>query len=212
MILGGYFTFSFLARLPWLGLVFPFLFPVSLAWRVGTGREFHRDRPGAAPAPAPEDPRSRRPAADALAAGRGRLAWREAVSARTRSSSRRSTSTWATANLDPVAQPMPSARAAADQGVRPRLEVVVVVGQAGDVDQALDRQLDEPAEEAEVLDADDDGVERLADLLLQVGQQLDPDQLALGGLGPALGPGAVLAQDDQLVEVALAASCPPGSR
>ena len=67
------------------------------------------------------------------------------------------------ADLDPVAQAVAAARAAADEGVRPRFEVVVVVGQAGDVDQALDRQLDEPAEEAEVLDADDDGVERLAD-------------------------------------------------
>ena len=67
------------------------------------------------------------------------------------------------ADLDPVAEPMPPARAAADQRVRPRLQVVVVVGQAGDVDQALDRQLDQPAEEAEVLDADDDGVELLAD-------------------------------------------------
>ena len=87
--------------------------------------------------------------------------------------------------------------------MRPGFEVVIVVGQAGDVDQALDRQLDEPAEEAEVLDADDDGVERLADVVLQVGQELDLDQLALGGLGPALGPRAVLGQDDQLVDVAL---------
>ena len=106
-------------------------------------------------------------------------------------------------DLDPVAQPVAAARAAADQGVRPRFEVVVVVGQAGDVDQALDRQLDEPAEEAEVLDADDDRVESLADVLLEVGQELDLDQLALGRLGPALGPGAVLGQDGQLVVVAL---------
>ena len=56
---------------------------------------------------------------------------------------------------DAVAQPVPAPRTAADQGVRPGLEVVVIVGQAGDVDQALDGQLDEPAEEAEVLDADD---------------------------------------------------------
>ena len=63
-----------------------------------------------------------------------------------------------------VAQPVPAARSAADQGVRSGLEVVVVVAQAGDVDQALDRQLDEPAEEAEVLDADDDRVEGLADV------------------------------------------------
>ena len=88
------------------------------------------------------------------------------------------------------------------------LQVVVIVGQAGDVHQALDRQLDEPAEEAEVLDADDDGVELLADAAFQVGEQLDLDQLALGGLGPALGPGAVLAQDGQLVERCRAASCP----
>ena len=39
-------------------------------------------------------------------------------------------------------------------------------------------------------------------LPFQVGQQLDPDQLALGGLGPPLGPRAVLAQDEQLVDVA----------
>ena len=83
----------------------------------------------------------------------------------------------------------------------PGFQVIVVVGQAGDVDQPLDRQLDEAAEQAEILDADDHGVEGLADLLFQVGEQLDPDQLALGGLGPALGPGAVLGQDDQLVVV-----------
>ena len=69
-------------------------------------------------------------------------------------------------DLDAVAQPVAPAGAAADQRVRPGLQVVVVVGQAGDVDQPLDRQLDEPAEEAEVLDADDDRVERLADRAL----------------------------------------------
>ena len=56
-----------------------------------------------------------------------------------------------------------------------------------------------PAEEAEILDLDDDRVEGLADLILQVGEQLHPDQLAFGGLGPSLGARAVLAQDDQLV-------------
>ena len=68
--------------------------------------------------------------------------------------------------------------------------------------QPFDRQLHEPAEEAEILDADDDRMELLADLPLQVGQQLDADQLPLGRLGPAFGPRAVLAQDDQLVGVA----------
>ena len=70
------------------------------------------------------------------------------------------------------------------------------------MDQALDRQLAQPAEKPEVLDSDDDGVKGLADLLFEVGEQLDPDQLALGGLGPALGARAVLAQHDQLVMVA----------
>ena len=98
---------------------------------------------------------------------------------------------------------MPSPRAPADQGVGPRLEIVVVVGQAGDVDQALDGQLDQAAEEAEILDADDRsrGTPRRSSGF-QVGQQLDLDQLALGGLGPPLGARAVLAQDDQLVDVA----------
>ena len=52
-----------------------------------------------------------------------------------------------------IAQPVAAARPAADQGVRPGLEIIVVVRQAGDVDQALDRQLAQPAEQAEVLDA-----------------------------------------------------------
>ena len=101
-----------------------------------------------------------------------------------------------------VAQAVAATGAAADQGVRPLFEVVIVVGEAADVEQALDRELDEPAEEAEVLDADDHRVEGLADAALQVGQQLDLDQLALGRLGPALGPRAVLGQDGQLVVVA----------
>ena len=42
-------------------------------------------------------------------------------------------------DLDPVAQPVPAARAAADQGVRPLFQVKVVVAQARDVDQALGR-------------------------------------------------------------------------
>ena len=73
------------------------------------------------------------------------------ASARTRSSTRRSTSTWAIRTTIAVAQAVAAARAAADQGVGPGLEVVVVVGQRRDVDQALDRQLDEAAEQAEVL-------------------------------------------------------------
>ena len=80
------------------------------------------------------------------------------------------------------------------------------------MDQPLGGELDEPAEEAEVLDADDHRVERLADVAGQVGQQLDLDQLALGGLGPALGPGAVLGQGGQLVEVRLSASCRRAAR
>ena len=97
---------------------------------------------------------------------------------------------------------MAAAGAAADQGVRAGFEVIVVVGQAGDVDQSLDRQLAEPAEEPEILDSDDDGVEGLADLVFQVGQQFHPDQLALGGLGASLGARAVLGEHDQLVMTA----------
>jgi len=48
-------------------------------------------------------------------------------------------------HLDTVAQAVPPAGAAADQGVGLRLQVVVIVGQGGDVDQALDRQLDQAA-------------------------------------------------------------------
>ena len=73
------------------------------------------------------------------------------------------------ADLDPVAQPVPDAGTPADERVGAGFEVVEVVGQAGDVDQALDGQLDELAEQAEVLDADDDRVERLADLSIPGG-------------------------------------------
>ena len=40
-------------------------------------------------------------------------------------------------------------------------------------------------------------------LVFQVGEELDADQLALGGLGPAFGARAVLGQDDQLVHARL---------
>ena len=73
------------------------------------------------------------------------------------------------------------------------------------MDQSLGGELDEPAEEAEVLDGDDHGVERLADMAGEVGQELDLDQLALGGLGPAFGPGAMFRQRGEFVEVRLSA-------
>ena len=107
---------------------------------------------------------------------------------------------------------MPAARSAPDQGVRSGLEVVEVVAQAGDVDQAVDRQLGEPAEKPEVFDADDDRVKRLADALLEVSQELDSDQIALGGLGPALGAGAVLAQGATARRGGSGASCPRARR
>ena len=101
-----------------------------------------------------------------------------------------------------VSEPVPAARSASDQRVGSGLEVVEVIAQAGDVDQAVDRQLAEPAEKPEVLDADDDRVKRLAESFLEVSQKLDSDQIALGGFGPAFGAGAVLAQGKQLVVVA----------
>ena len=79
--------------------------------------------------------------------------------------------------LQPITEPVSPARSPADQGVRFGLEVIVVVTQAGDVNEPLGGKLHQPAEEAEVLDADDDRVERLADPRLGVGEQLD--------LGPA---------------------------
>ena len=107
------------------------------------------------------------------------------------------------ADFELVAQAVAAARATADQGVGFGLEVVVVVGQAGDVDEALDGQFGELAEEAEVFDADDDGVEGFTDAGFEVSEELDLDQLAFGGIGPAFGAGAVLAQDEQFVGVGL---------
>ncbi len=57
------------------------------------------------------------------------------------------------ADLELVPQSMTPAGASADQGVGLGFQVVVVIAQARDVDQPLDRQLDQAAEEAEVLDA-----------------------------------------------------------
>ena len=45
-----------------------------------------------------------------------------------------------------VAQSMAAAGSAANQGVRSGFEIVKVIRQAGDVDEPIDRQLDEPAE------------------------------------------------------------------
>ncbi len=104
---------------------------------------------------------------------------------------------------DAVAQPVPAARTATHQGVRTGLEIIEIFRQAGDVNQALHWQLAEPAEEPEVLDSDHDRVKDLADVVFQVGQQFDSVQLAFGGLGPALGAGAVLGEDCQLVMAAL---------
>ena len=64
-----------------------------------------------------------------------------------------------------VAQPIAIAAAIAGQAVRGAVVAIVVVGQRIDVDQPFGRQLDALREEAEVLDADDDGVHRLADPL-----------------------------------------------
>ncbi len=43
--------------------------------------------------------------------------------------------------------------------------------------QAVHREVDDPAEEAEILDPDDDGLERLADPGLEIGQELDLHEL-----------------------------------
>ena len=80
------------------------------------------------------------------------------------------------------------------------------------MDQAVDRQLAQPAEKPEILDADDDSVKGLADSFLEVGEKLDSDQVAFGGLGPAFGARAVLAQGEQLVVVISGLSCRQASR
>ncbi len=98
-----------------------------------------------------------------------------------------------------VAQPMATTRPAPDQGVSAGLQVVVVVRQGRDVDEALDGQFRQAAEQPEILDSHDDRVERVADVVFQVGEELHADQLALRGVGPTLGAGTVLAQHDQLV-------------
>src|SRR5262249_21504970 len=102
-----------------------------------------------------------------------------------------------------VAQPVAAPRPTADQGVRLRLQVIIVVAEAGDVNQTLDGEFHELAEEAEILDTDDDGVEGLPGPAFEMGQQLDLDQLALGGFGPALRPGTMFGQNDQLIRVGL---------
>ncbi len=45
-----------------------------------------------------------------------------------------------------VSQPMPAAGSAPDQRVRSALQVVKIIAQARDVDQAVNRQLTQPAE------------------------------------------------------------------
>ena len=102
-----------------------------------------------------------------------------------------------------VSQPMPAARSAPDQCVRAGLQVVKIITQAGDVDQAVDRQLTEPAEESEIFHSYDDSVkasgrgDRSGNA-----RSFNLIKSALGGFGPALGASAVLAQGKQFVVVA----------
>ena len=81
--------------------------------------------------------------------------------------------------------------AAADQGPPFAVEVVGVVGQAGEAHQAVDQQVRVLDEHAELLDAGDDAREGVADASLEVFEEFDLRQFPLGGLGPAFGAGAV---------------------
>ena len=93
-----------------------------------------------------------------------------------------------------VAQPMPAAGSAADQRVRSLLRGSKNRRSGWKRGSGRRPAARQPAEEPEIFDPDDDRVKGLADAVFQVGQQLDSDQVALGGLGPPLGPSAVLAQ------------------
>src|ERR1700722_4061997 len=93
-----------------------------------------------------------------------------------------------------IAQSMAASGTAPDQGVCSRFEIIIVIRQAGDVYQALYGQFAQSAEQAKILYSDDDGVECLADMVLQVREQFDTNQLAFGGLRAALGPRAMLSE------------------
>ena len=91
------------------------------------------------------------------------------------------------ADLKPISQTITLARPPADQGVRVGFEVIKVVRQTCDVKQAVHRQLDELTEQAEILNAGQNRLKRLADSAFHMREQLDPNQVALRRLGAALG-------------------------
>ena len=83
------------------------------------------------------------------------------------------------------------------------LKVVEVVGQASHVQQAINWQFHELAEQAELFHAREYGMEEFTNLGLQMGQKLDLDQLPFRRFGPLLGPGAMLGQHAEFVGIGL---------
>ena len=113
---------------------------------------------------------------------------------RLKSSSRRSTSTRATLTRTRSPKSECIAGATAVERVGRSVVSVKIVGQRRDANQSFGRQVDPLDEQAEVFDAGHDRVHFFADSLAHVDQQLELRQLALGGLGPLLAVGAMLAE------------------
>ena len=78
------------------------------------------------------------------------------------------------------------ARALARQSQPAVLQVVVVVAQARHVDQAVDVELPQRDEEAEVRDSGDDTIRHFADALLHVGALVPRLHVPRRLLGPSL--------------------------
>src|SRR5436190_15177209 len=107
-----------------------------------------------------------------------------------------------------IAQPIAVAAAIAGESVCLFVEPIEVIVERIDVNQTFRRQLDALDEEAEILDARDHRIHRLADSLGEIAQQLDLLQLALGRLGPLLALAALVAEHDhplQIIDRSLAA-------
>src|SRR5690606_7552894 len=113
-------------------------------------------------------------------------------------------------DADPVTEAEFTSRAIAGEGLAHRVEVVEVVGQLGDVDQAVDLGLVEFDEQAEASHAADGAVELAAHVLFHPRRAVAVAYLAFGLVGAALALGALQRQRRHLAgrigeRVALAA-------
>ena len=102
-------------------------------------------------------------------------------------------------NRDRVADRDPHATSLADNAAGARFDIPPVVGQIGESDQSVHAVLDQLYEDADVGDTGDEAFRVFTQTVGQKPEDFDESQLALGGLGVALGVAAVCADLGQRV-------------